>query len=90
MNKIFIGILFFIIPKAFAMEIKVSDRFPTLMELDGKITKVSFGNGMKEYVANVEGRFLALKAKTAQTAATTITIYYIRPSAKVVQEAKIG
>lgn len=74
--------LFFLVTKAFAMEIKVSDKFPTLVELGGKITKVSFGSGSKEYVANVEGRFLELKAKAAKTATTTITIYYIENEGK--------
>lgn len=82
MNKYLIGLLFFIVPKAFAVEIKVSDKFPTLVELSGKITKVSFGNGPKEYAANVEGRFLELKAKSAKTSTTTITIYYIENEGK--------
>lgn len=62
---------------SFAVNIKVTDQYPTLIELSGTIEKVSFGNGDKEYVAKEEGRFLEIKAKSPQTSKTTITVFYL-------------
>lgn len=84
MQKIRIFLFFFVL-RAFsslALDLKVSDQYPTLLALGGTIEKVSFGNGNKEYVANQEGRFLEVKAKRPHTSKTTITIYYLTHEGK--------
>ena len=67
---------------SFTLDIKVSDQYPTILELNGTIEKVSFGNGNKEYVANQEGRFLEIKARRPATSKTSITIYYLNNEGK--------
>lgn len=67
---------------SFALNIKVSDQYPTLMELGGTIEKISFGNGDKEYVSKEEGRFLEIKAKHPGTSKTTITVFYLSNEGK--------
>lgn len=66
----------------FALNIKVSDQYPTLLELSGTIEKISFGNGDKEYVSKEEGRFLEVKAKHPKTSKTTITVFYLSNEGK--------
>lgn len=66
----------------FALDIKVSDQYPTLLELSGAIEKISFGNGDKEYVSKEEGRFLEVKAKHPGTSKTTITVFYLSNEGK--------
>ena len=80
--------IFFSVP-CFALEVKVSERYPTLLELDGTIEKVSFGSGDKEYVASIEGRFLEIKAKKGQTSLTTLTIYYTGNEGKKHQRLEV-
>ena len=67
---------------AFALDIKVSDQYPTLLELSGTIEKISFGNGDQEYVSKEEGRFLEVKAKHPGTSKTTITVFYLSNEGK--------
>ncbi|TSJ80104.1 MAG: hypothetical protein NMK33_06240 (plasmid) [Candidatus Cardinium sp.] len=67
---------------AFALDIKVSDQYPTLLELSGTIEKISFGNGDQEYVSKEEGRFLEVKAKYPGTSKTTITVFYLSNEGK--------
>ena len=66
----------------FALDIKVSDQYPTLLELSGTIEKISFGNGDQEYVSKEEGRFLEVKAKHPGTSKTTITVFYLSNEGK--------
>ncbi|AXI24621.1 hypothetical protein CE557_837 [Cardinium endosymbiont of Sogatella furcifera] len=61
----------------FALNIKVSDQYPTLLEFSGTIEKISFGNGDQEYVSKEEGRFLEVKAKRPGTSKTTVTVFYL-------------
>ena len=67
---------------SFALDIKVSDQYPTLIELSGTIEKISFGNGDQEYVSKEEGRFLEIKAKHSGTSKTTITVFYLSNEGK--------
>lgn len=67
---------------ALAVNIKVSDQYPTLLALSGRIEKISFGNGHQEYVAKEEGRFLEVKAKHPKTSTTTITVFYLSNEGK--------
>lgn len=67
---------------SFALNIKVSDQYPTLLALNGRIERISFGNGHQEYVSKVEGRFLEIKAKHPGTSKTTITIFYLSNEGK--------
>ncbi|TSJ80508.1 MAG: hypothetical protein NMK33_03325 [Candidatus Cardinium sp.] len=67
---------------SFALNIKVSDKYPTLLELSGTIEKISFGNGDQEYVSKEEGRFLEVKVKHPGTSKTTITVFYLSNEGK--------
>jgi len=76
-NSFLIFFLWMFYFESSALNIKVSDQYPTLIELSGTIEKISFGNGDKEYVSKEEGRFLEIKAKRPGTSKTTITVFYL-------------
>ncbi|TSJ81145.1 MAG: hypothetical protein NMK33_01320 [Candidatus Cardinium sp.] len=78
------SLFIFLVPyfPVFALDIKVSDQYPILLELNGTIEKISFGNGDKEYVSKEGGRFLEVKAKHPKTGKTTITVFYLSNEGK--------
>lgn len=76
-SSLLIFFLWMFYTDSFALDIKVSDQYPTLIELSGTIEKISFGNGDQAYVSKEEGRFLEIKAKHPGTSKTTITVFYL-------------